>query len=228
MTHHNRSNVTRLIVGIAVIAVGALFAADNLDLIDADDLFLFWPAVLIVIGLVRLPGAVRGEALLSWMLILGGAWILLYNLGFTDLEPWVVFWPIILILVGANLIMGAMRRGREPEADSHQWINHFAFWAGVDRKVDSDSFRGGDLTAIMGGCEIDFSRATMAEKTATLQVFAFWGGVEVRVPKEWRVQFDVLPLLGGASDASESTASAGAPTLVVKGMAIMGGIEVKN
>jgi len=227
MTHRSRSNVTRLIVGLAIIAVGALFAADNLDLIDADDFLIYWPAVLIVIGIVRLPGAERGEALLSWIFILGGAWLLLYHLEVTDFEPWLLFWPIILVLVGANLILGALRR-TESTGDSKDWVNHFAFWSGLERKVDSPNFRGGDLTAIMGGYEIDLSRATMAEKTATVQVFAFWGGGVIRVPKEWHVELEVLPLLGGATDKSESTAGAGAPTLVIKGMAIMGGIEVKN
>lgn len=228
MKTHSRSNMTRLILGLAIIAIGALFAADNLDLIDASDYAIYWPAVLIVIGLVRLPGAVRQEALLAWIFIVGGAWILLYNLEYTDFEPWVLFWPIILVLVGGNLILGALRRGQEPSADQSDWVNHFAFWSGVERKVDSDNFRGGDLTAIMGGYEIDLSKATMAGKTATLQVFALWGGGVVRVPKEWRIQFEVLPLMGGASDESESTGGAGAPTLLIKGMAIMGGIEVKN
>lgn len=228
MTSRSRSNTTRLILGLAIIAIGALFAADNLDLIDADDYFLYWPAVLILIGLVRLPGAARQEALLAWIFILAGLWILLYNLEYIDLEPWIFFWPVILVLVGVNLILGALRRGQEPTTDSSDWVNQFAFWSAIDRKIDSDNFRGGDLTAIMGGWEIDLTGAKMAEKTATLQVFAFWGGGEVRVPKEWRVQFEVLPLLGGASDETQSTGSAAAPTLVVKGMAIMGGLEVKN
>lgn len=228
MTARSRSNVTRLILGLAIIAVGALFAADNLDLIDADDYLIYWPAALIVIGLVRLPGAARQEALLALIFILAGVWILLYNLEYTDLEPWLLFWPLILVLVGGNLILGALRRRSEPAADKSDWVDHFAFWSGVKRKVDTDHFRGGDLTAIMGGWEIDLSQAKMAGKSATLQLFAFWGGGVVRVPKEWRVQFEVLPLLGGATDETQSSGSAGAPILVVKGMAIMGGLEIKN
>ena len=228
MTTRSRNNTTRLILGLAIIAIGSLFAADTLDLIYADDYLDYWPAVLILIGLVRLPGAARQEALLAWIFILGGLWILLYNLEYTDLEPWALFWPVILVLVGGNLILGALRRRSEPAADKSDWVDHFAFWSGVKRKIDSDHFRGGDLTAIMGGWEIDLSQAKMAEKSATIRVFAFWGGGVVRVPKEWRVQFEVLPLLGGASDETQSTGGAGAPLLVVKGMAIMGGLEVKN
>jgi hypothetical protein len=227
MSHRSRNTATRLIVGLAVIAVGALFAADNLDLLDADDLLIYWPSVLILIGLVRLPGAKRQEALLAWILILGGLWVLLYNLEYTDFEPWLLFWPVILVLVGANLILGALRRN-ESRADSNDWVNQFSFWSGAERTFDSPNFQGGDLTAIMGGWEIDLTHARMAEKTATMQVFAFWGGGVVRVPKEWRVQFEVFPLLGGASDKTQFAGGSAAPTLLIKGMAIMGGFEVKN
>jgi hypothetical protein len=227
MTAHSRSTITRLIIGLAIIAVGALFAADNFDLIDADDYFAYWPVVLIVIGLFRLPGAARGEALFAWVCIVAGGWVLLYNLEYTDLEPWIFFWPLILVLIGGNLILGALRRGRV-EADKNEWVNHFAFWSGIERKVDTNQFRGGDLTAIMGGWEIDLRNTKMADESATLQVFALWGGGVVRVPQEWRVEFDVLPLMGGATDATTSTGGAGAPTLLVKGTAIMGGLEVKN
>lgn len=218
----------KLILGLAVIAAGILFTLDNLGLADADHFVIYWPAALILIGVAQLFGGSRQQTVWGWLLIGVGTWVLLYNLEIVDLEPWVFFWPIILVLIGVNLILGALRRSDATAADASSVVNGFAFWSGLERQFASTDFRGGDLTAIMGGCDIDLRQAKIQGDPPTLHVFAFWGGIDVRVPASWRVDFRVLPLLGGASDETTSPASEQAPTLVIKGMAIMGGVGVKN
>lgn len=226
MTDPYRISISRLILGFAVVAVGVLFTLDNLDLMDAADYIGYWPVALILIGLAQLPRASRQQAAWGWLLIGAGTWILLYNLKVVDIEPWLFFWPAVLVLIGLNLILGALRRSASAEESSV--VNGFAFWSGLERQFSSQDFRGGDLTAIMGGCEIDLRQAKIVGDPPTLHVFAFWGGIDIKVPKEWRVDFRVLPLLAGASDESAGPASAQAPTLVIRGMAIMGGIGVEN
>ncbi len=226
MADSYRISTPKLILGLAVVAAGVLFTLDNLDLVDADDFFLYWPVALILIGVTQIFGASRQQAVWGWILTAAGVWFLLYNLEIVDVEPWVFFWPAILLLIGINLILGALRRSAPVEEDSA--VNGFAFWSGLERKFASQDFRGGDLTAIMGGCEIDLRQAKITGEPPALHVFAFWGGIDVKVPKEWRVDFRVLPLLGGASDETTSPDNAQAPTLVVKGMAIMGGVCVEN
>jgi len=79
---------------------------------------------------------------------------------------------------------------------------------------------------------------------AVLDCFAFWGGVEIKVPADWTVEVTGVPLLGGFADTRresrrvvggigalhpESTPVApNEKRLQVKGMVIMGGVEVKN
>ena len=58
-------------------------------------------------------------------------------------------------------------------------------------------------------------------------MLAFWGGIGVTVPRQWSVVNRVTPILGGYEDRT-SSAPDGAPRLIIRGSAIMGGIEVRN
>ena len=219
---------TRLIVGVAVILVGVLFTLDNLGVMETGELFLYWPVVLILIGFTRLPSRDAGELTFALVAIGGGLWILFYNLEITDLEPWGFFWPAVLILIGVNLAIGALRPRAAASAGSAARTDGFACMSSLERRSAEPAFEGGDLTAIMGSCEVDLRAAGIGEHEPVIQLFAFWGGIEILVPKGWRVESRVLPLLGSYEDNSEPAAGENAPRLHLRGMAIMGGVEVKN
>jgi predicted membrane protein len=102
-----------------------------------------------------------------------------------------------------------------------------AILGGVSRGNNSSAFRGGDLLAIMGGCEIDLRKAAINGE-ATIDVFAMWGGIELRVPEDWTVVNRVVPLLGGVDDKTRPPQGTTGHLLVLRGFAIMGGIEIKN
>jgi hypothetical protein len=55
-----------------------------------------------------------------------------------------------------------------------------------------------------------------------------WGGIELRVPEDWTVISRVVPVLGGLEDKTRAPQGAGTHRLIVRGFAIMGGIEIKN
>ncbi len=80
----------------------------------------------------------------------------------------------------------------------------------------------------MGGGELDLRQAAIQDE-AVIQVFALWGGYEIQVPPHWNVSLEVLPLLAGAEDKrTQHERRDGAPTLRIKGVVIMGSIEVKT
>jgi Cell wall-active antibiotics response 4TMS YvqF/Domain of unknown function (DUF5668) len=106
-------------------------------------------------------------------------------------------------------------------------ISEFAMWSGTQRRVASSNFRRGDLTAIMGGIEVDLRQASTAGGEAVIDVFALWGGIEIRVPPDWNVSNRVTAIMGGAEDSSTGTQAA-KHRLVVRGFAIMGGVEIKT
>jgi predicted membrane protein len=78
----------------------------------------------------------------------------------------------------------------------------------------------------MGGCELDLRHASI-QGEAVLNVFAMWGGIEIKVPEDWVVSMQGTPILGGFSEktmVSKDTSK----RLVIRGYAIMGGVEVRN
>jgi hypothetical protein len=113
-------------------------------------------------------------------------------------------------------------------ADSNSTISAFVLLGGLKRTNDSQDFRGGEATAIMGGCEIDLRQASIKEGDAVLDLFAFWGGIEVRIPEDWSVVLEGIPVLGGYEDNSHPPKGDARKRLIIKGYAVMGGVEIKN
>jgi predicted membrane protein len=63
---------------------------------------------------------------------------------------------------------------------------------------------------------------------AVINIFAMMGGFEIVVPETWRVISEVTPFMGGIEDKSRTSANPNAPTLVIRGFMMMGGLTLKN
>ena len=64
-------------------------------------------------------------------------------------------------------------------------------------------FRGGYITAVLGGVDLDLRKARMGSSAAVLDVVAVWGGIELKVPAEWSVEGKVRPIMGGFEDKTQ-------------------------
>jgi hypothetical protein len=107
-------------------------------------------------------------------------------------------------------------------------MNAVAVFGGCERRVAIQNFQGGRATALFGGIELDFRDADM-ESEAILEVNCIFGGVEIRVPETWHVHSRSLPVFGGYEDKTSQPHSPGkTKTLIVTGMVIFGGVEIKN
>ncbi len=156
-----------------------------------------------------------------------GVWLLLESAGLVRVPLWDL-WPMLLVFFGASLVWHGLRgRQNRASADDAATVSGLAVLGGIHRGNNSRAFRGGDLTAVLGGCEIDLRQAAI-EGEAVIDVFAMWGGIEIRVPEDWSVSGRVVPILGGFEDKTHPPQGATAHRLVVRGFAIMGGIEIKN
>jgi hypothetical protein len=126
-------------------------------------------------------------------------------------------------------------RSSIPGNETSSRLSAFVVMGGVKKRSDAQDFQGGDAFAFMGGCEIDLREASMKDGAVVFDSFVLMGGVEIRVPEDWAVDNRGLALLGGFEDKTRSGgwSSEGRPVeakkrLILTGLAIMGGVEVKN
>lgn len=219
----------QLMLGLLIVTVGVLLTLDTLGYAEGAKFLRFWPVGFIVLGLAKLWQSRDGYGggFGGVMLILVGTW-LLFELSLRMIDVSIKqLWPLFLVVVGASLVWRSIVGKRLPAGDSAALISGMAVLGGVHRGNNSQNFRGGDLTAVLGGCEIDLRHATI-DGEAVLDVFAMWGGIEIRVPEDWTVISRVTPLLGGVDDKTRPPQSAGNQRLVIRGFVVMGGVEIKN
>ena len=213
----------RVVLGLAVMLAGLVLALDSLGFVDGGEVFRFWPLALVAVGIVKwLSPAPQRMSAIFW--IVAGVAFLLVTLGRAS---FVTVWAALLLMVGARITLKALRPPATPR-DPAAALDLLQFMGGTKTVVTTSDFKGGQATAVMGGCEIDLRHASMPEgRAAVLDTFAFWGGIEIRVPDDWEVVSQGSAALGGFVNNARSQPGA-KRRLVVTGLAIMGGVEVKN
>lgn len=220
----------QLLLGLMVMAVGVLFTLDNFGIGQWESYVRrYWPAALIAIGALKIRQSRDGSggAFGGFVFALAGTWLLLEQTALVRIR-FVDLWPLLVVFFGMYLVwqgVAGPRRRRSTEANAT--VSAMAILGGVAHGNNSRAFKGGDLTAVMGGCELDLRQANI-DGEATLEVFAMWGGIEIRVPEDWTVVSRVVPLLAGFNDNTRPPQTALGKRLVIRGVILMAGVDVKN
>jgi predicted membrane protein len=230
-TSHRPLFTPRLILGLAVMLLGTALFLDNLDWIDLDQYFHFWPMLLIALGVLKIWSARSGFGRWVGMLLtVAGGWLLLYELGYVRMDL-TRLWPLALVLFGVHLVFRSRseRRSQGPPAvDSAAEIYELAVLGGAGRVSNAPEFRGGEMVAFMGGGTLDLTQAEIVGESAVIDVYAVWGGFEILVPSHWSVTCKGMMFLGGFVDSTRQPKGAPGPRLIVQGLAVMGGVDIKN
>jgi predicted membrane protein len=217
----------QLITGLVLAGLGLLFTLDNLDLIRARDVLRYWPVILLLIGVSHLMQARSTAGMVG-----GSIWILLGGLLLGErlnlVSNALRFWPLFLVVVGGYVIWQSLSRREARPGDESDRISTVAVLGGVDRRVISTNFQGGDVTAFMGGGKLDLREATLAPgHEAVVDVTAIMGGFEIKVPETWNVIVDLIPFMGGYEDKTRHPTDPAAPRMRVRGFVMMGGVDIR-
>ena len=209
--------------GGSLILVGVLLLLDQMNIITVD----FWALIFIGAGFIKLLQSGNGSGRLWGALLLAaGVAIELTALGKVRLHLEQT-WPVFVIAAGLIFIWRAYQRPSESGGILSPHLNLFSILGGGEYRIRAKNFRGGDIVALMGGFDVDLRDADIEGSEASINVNCLMGGGVIRVPETWAVSMRVAAFMGGHSLKAREGLQV-QKTLVVKGIAIMGGIEVRN
>jgi hypothetical protein len=100
-----------------------------------------------------------------------------------------------------------------------------AIFDGVNLTSRSTAFRGGSMLSWFGGIAVDLRDVQLAAD-ARLSLHSLFGGIAIRIPPGWRVESTMHALAGGVAIDAPEPGEQDAPTLVLDGFALLGGIAV--
>lgn len=99
---------------------------------------------------------------------------------------------------------------------------------GVERKGRWIPARQNFAVALMGGITLDFREALLPPGETEVWIFTVMGGAEIIVPPGLTVESDGVAIMGGFGHTENAplTDDPAAPILRLKGLAVMGGVDV--
>ncbi len=230
---------------VFLIVVGLLMFLDNLGFIP--NIRPYWPMAIAAYGVWQLlrPGRpcpvviAVFEVIVGVLLTLGNLGRLHFGIG--------SLWPLFLIALGVHLLF---RRQAGPRW-KHHWGNNFsapayvggrfegnilrenAAFSSVNRRVESTTFEGADLNATFGELKIDLRGATIStpNREAIIETNASFGAIKLRIPETWRVLVQGGAAFGAFEDRTvppRPEPGVVPPTVIIRGNATFGAVEIEN
>lgn len=159
--------------------------------------------------------------------------ILIILVGLSTLVEFPFFriaFAVFIIWLGFRVLSG-QTRGSATWVKKHAWsedtLNRALIFSGIDAKVTSSAFRGGEVVAVFGGGQIDLSAVKSKKTTIEMEIVAVFGGLKLIVPDSWSVRSEGVSLLGDFANHTKIK-SKKTTELLLKGAAVFGGVEVVN
>jgi len=229
-----------VLFGLLIMGFGLLFLLRNLNIIYVDDIWQYWPVILIVIGVSKLVSP-RGSHDIFPGLVIGGigTYFLLSNLGIIYGNIWQYLWPLIFIALGASMLIKHMDGGQPTwgqgmvnvaETDSRK-LNIDLVFSGTKRKITSQEFEGGRVATVFGGADIDLREAATKLEEISIKADAVFGGIELRVPETWDVDVRGAGVFGSVENRTRKPQFVGGvarPRLIVRADAVFGSVVARN
>lgn len=119
MVYDEGRRISRIVGGLMLLTLGAVFLLQNFGVLHAGRVGDYWPLLLVWVGLSRMIGGTRGRHhFASGVVILAlGVAFQLDRLGIV----WIHardFWPLLLVVAGVALVAESVMGRARPQPDS--------------------------------------------------------------------------------------------------------------
>ncbi len=218
------------IFGLLVLLFGVLLLMRNTGVIDREvwRIFFSWEMLLIAIGLINLFDRSRP---LGIILIMIGSIFLIPDVFHISMNIHHVLWPAVLIVIGLFIIFGHGRRKHQFKVTHSETtddrLDETVVFGGTERMIITPAFRGGEIVNVFGGSKINLTQSKLADEVQVLEVTCVFGGTTLIVPPDWNIKIETTQIFGGFSDKRGNIPVDHSKTLIIKGVTIFGGGELK-
>jgi hypothetical protein len=258
-------NLSNTVFGLIVVAIGAVLLLNNLGVTRIDVWYLvarYWPVTLILLGISSLTGdwgrserdrdsedserrasRRRGQAIGGWILLLLGLVLLSGTAGWYTIH-WArlsgMFWACVLIVAGWAILRWRPLDDASGADDGGYATTKWVFLSSLERRQPGWQLESGSYVVLLGGAELDLTRASIKAGTTYLDLTAMLGSIELRVPEDVMVYCNASALMGGVEFFDQSTggvvssqgfsrpgSAESGRVLEINCRAIMGSVELK-
>jgi predicted membrane protein len=232
----------RLFGGLIIITVGILLLIRQMGF-DLPDWLISWEVLLIVLGLyVGVRHSFRGPA---WFILIALGSIFLID----DFDPTLSVrqyaFPVAIIIVGLIVML---RPKSSKFSSAKIWedtttpavndplspddvIDSVSIFGAIKKNIISKNFRGGEITTIFGGSELNLTQAD-SHGRIVIEITQIFAGTKLIVPPHWRIHAEeVVSIFGGLDDKRPPHREGdydNNKVLILKGTSIFGGIDIKS
>ncbi|MBB2145261.1 hypothetical protein GM921_07185 [Pedobacter sp. LMG 31464] len=117
----------------------------------------------------------------------------------------------------------------EKKTNSNDYLDSVNVFGGSHQSIYSKNFKGGEITAVFGGCDLNLTQADF-EGEIIIDVTAIFGGCKIIIPPGWIVKPEVTAVFGGLDDkrSVQPIVEGQSKILIIRGIALFGGVDIRN
>ncbi len=216
-------------IAYVVIAVGAVFLLQSLNIMHLGH-FLgeWWPLIIIIAGFSKLQNDDRRNGAIMFVV---GLIMLSATLDFINWGSIFKLWPLAILYVGVSMLLKSKGKPglsfSTVDTIDDDFVQASAIFGGVEKSVNSEKFKGASVMALFGGVELDLRDAKAIETGCVVNVTALFGGTEIIVPENWNVIVSGTPIFGGVEDKSKGGGE-DSVNITLNCTVAFGGLEIKT
>ena len=116
----------------------------------------------------------------------------------------------------------------ESISSSDDYLDIKSVFSGLKRTVLSKSFKGGRISCVFGGVELNLSQADIQDN-AVLRLDEVFGGIKLIIPPTWTVRNEIEGVFHGVDDERNNQSQVDPnKVLILQGSAVFAGIEIRS